>query len=638
MNEPSNSTGAEQADSRTEDRPQERIALSRGAVDEAAKHVVGRYTAFLLVSTYLAIVVGSTTDEHLLRESGLRLPIFNVELPIVPFYAVMPVLYLILHANLVLLLCLLSDKLRSLDDAIQKLPEEVRRDERRLVHPFAFAHMWIGSAERVHVRGLLKAAVWLTIIIGPLFLLCWIQRQFLPYHSVLITWCHRLCVLADLGLLWVYWPAIMRRPASRSREPYDLTSAWQLPGATLRLCAYVLGKVFRWTMLVGTSVLVAVYALFIASVPGRRMDLIVPPGGLAETMLHRNLDLREMTLVASPPPPEVIAAYVHSRRDADEAWRDHAKGLILQRRDLRNADFFRSKLLTADLREAQLQGADLRDAKLHGADLQLAELHGANLWGAELHGTNLFGAELHGARLFEAKLHGVNLESAELHGADLGFAELHGANLKFAELHGANLRFAELHGANLEFAKLHGATLEYAQLDGANLREALLGGADFRGGLLTRCDLRGVHVDTLSDETWNRITEDIKRAVVDEDTRRAVLDAIEDARLAETHFAPEFFENDVALSNLYHKDSEPFTDWPEPKLDVDAYAQELASYLADLACENRWVAEALVEREGEGYGEPVIVHAVGNALLEKAGGNGCEAVQEVPAELLKELE
>jgi len=43
------------------------------AVDEAAKHVVHRYTTFLLVTVYLAITIGSTTDEQLLRESPLPL-------------------------------------------------------------------------------------------------------------------------------------------------------------------------------------------------------------------------------------------------------------------------------------------------------------------------------------------------------------------------------------------------------------------------------------------------------------------------------------------------------------------------------------------------------------------------------------
>ena len=42
---------------------------------------------------------------------------------------------------------------------------------------------------------------WLTLVVIPVMLLLFIQISFLPYHSIGITWTHRVALLVDIGIL-----------------------------------------------------------------------------------------------------------------------------------------------------------------------------------------------------------------------------------------------------------------------------------------------------------------------------------------------------------------------------------------------------------------------------------------------------
>jgi len=74
-----------------------RIEIIRAVVDDTARNVQQLYLTFLFVTVYLAIAVSSTTDEQLLRESSLPLPILGVSLPIKEFYIVVPIAITLLH-------------------------------------------------------------------------------------------------------------------------------------------------------------------------------------------------------------------------------------------------------------------------------------------------------------------------------------------------------------------------------------------------------------------------------------------------------------------------------------------------------------------------------------------------------------
>jgi len=109
-----------------------KLALLRASADDAARHVRNLYVTFLLFSFYIAVIVFSTDDEQLLRETGATLPLLDIELPLLGFYSFIPWLVLFFHAHLLLQFFQLSRKLFNLDVLLLKLPEAEERTYREL--------------------------------------------------------------------------------------------------------------------------------------------------------------------------------------------------------------------------------------------------------------------------------------------------------------------------------------------------------------------------------------------------------------------------------------------------------------------------------------------------------------------------
>jgi hypothetical protein len=365
----------------------------RDSANEASQLARKVYLSFLLFSVYIAILVGSTTDEQLLRGTAAKVPVLNVELPIVGTYLVVPLMFLFFHLNLLILLYLLSQKLYAFEGHIEKLPPDQQAVEQRLLYPFPFSQMLVGKYRARLDQLLLAIMVKSTLIVFPIALLLWAQVRFIPYHSILITWIHRAVVLADLLLLLVLWPKI-RSPNGHWFNWLGSTSkhrpVWKRIALPIsRIC--VLGTL---------SLVVLILSLSIATIPDEWIEkrigwqdlteilfgkIEIQPGIKArKTPFHRHLILRELTLVREAPPPELLATYARMEKQADSAWLDHAKGLNLGGRDLRFADFFYANLTKIDLREAKLQGADLRGAKLQGADLRKSKIGGTDFNEASL--------------------------------------------------------------------------------------------------------------------------------------------------------------------------------------------------------------------------------------------------------------
>jgi hypothetical protein len=399
------------------------------AANDAARGVRNVYITFLLLGTYIATIIGSTTDEQLLTISPVTLPILNVQLPILGFYIFVPWLFLLFHFNLLLQVYLLAFKLHPLDTAIEVLPNVTAREEFRIrLFALPISHMLIGRHRYRRMRLLLGLMVYVTMLLFPLILLLWAQIRFLPYHNETITWSHRAVVLLDLVLLWLFWLTIML-PAGQAGSAFPILTQWQQTrAATRRRLRF---KRLRWSLgLTGMSLVVLAFSFFVAVIPQEYIETlaarVVPENWLltddrrAEKYLiltywlldrrswqgehaapfHRNMQLVEALLIANK---ERVLDEVRNKLQSDDTAVQakalgKVRGLSLQGRDLRFANFDRAILVKSDLRQAQLQGADLWQAQLQGASLWQAQLQGADLLGAELQGADLRQASIGGAR------------------------------------------------------------------------------------------------------------------------------------------------------------------------------------------------------------------------------------------------
>ena len=543
--------------------------------DEASRQVNNVYLTFLLFGTYVMVTIASTTHEQLLRVSPVTLPLLNVGVPIVGFYAFVPWLLLLFHFNLLLQLYLLSRKLHRLDAAFSGLEDAAGAEQRTFLFSFPFTHMLIGRHGRL-IHACLTLMVWVAFILLPVAILLWAQITFLPFHNLRMTGLHRLVLHLDLALLWVFWPMIVTSDGNARawwRAVQDRSLQWiRAAMKTVRSLRpkRQTGKKLEGqganesaepahglVPLVSATLLSAVISLFLAVVPGEvlehRIARVLPepwvvrakscPNGCwaatfwlfdrLETPFSRNLSLVNAVLLAEDPPAESLQKLRSSDpKERDEALRQ-VRGLKLTNRDLRYADLRSAILAKADLRGSLLHGADLRGADLASADLRPYDTregqrcllgpvpstghweHGlgeAPVCQTLLKEANLSGASLDGARLLMADLSGANLSGATLRRAALSDAKLQRANLRYAKLDKANLESADLRGADLEFAELPLANLTGAKAQSAHLGYAKLVGASLAHARFQGADLSFTHL-SFADATLAQLQgADLRRA------------------------------------------------------------------------------------------------------------------------------
>jgi uncharacterized protein YjbI with pentapeptide repeats len=458
------------------------------AVDDAASVSGGLWLSYLFVLFYFAVAAGAVTHADLFLENPVKLPFLTgIELPLVSFFFIAPILFVIVHAYTLVHLVFLTDKAKRFHQTLyaqisdqSDLREEeskkrraIRDGLRRQLASNIFIQFLAGPTDiRESAFGwLLRAIGWVTLVIAPILLLLLMQVQFLPFHSSFVTWTQRVALVADLALVWWLWRKILSgREMSGPRTRVSLT--WAGVGIALSFCSIL----FSWTVATfpgewqednlqnirGLGGRLSIHDILfkISLDPNTRR----PKNILSNTLILSNLNIYEGLKIDDPQKAQ---------------WHDfffRARG-----RDLKGAT-----LDLANLPKVDFEGADLRGASLFGARLQ-----GASLSGAQLLGAVLDRAQFQGTRFDHVQLQGVSLRDAQLQGAWLVGESLQGAMLDGAQLQGAVLYHASLGGASLDGTQLQGAVLDEAQLQGASLRGAQLQGASMRDTLFIAADLSG---------------------------------------------------------------------------------------------------------------------------------------------------
>jgi uncharacterized protein YjbI with pentapeptide repeats len=480
-------------------------------VVDAASLSGGLWLSYVFVFFYLGIAAGGVTHHDLLFEDPVKLPFLNVDLPLLGFFVLGPLLFLIVHAYVLLHLVMLAGKVGAFDKRLVLHVRNEHRQEslRRQLPSNIFVQLLAGPSElRTGIVGLmLRLIAWISLAVGPVLLLVFFQLQFLPYHSEVITTWHRCAVVIDLALLWILWPPIVRG------KPFVISHYFLRRKTCSRLAPAVL-----------VSLVPILLVFAIATFPGESLNSLVPSirffpvkdakGNWRATSLHGLLIEGEVNRVTRKPtslwPNVLVLPGIDIQRlnksDGDHKTAGQPEILSLRGRYLEGAILIDSKFRDVDFTGAHLDRALLTAADLRGAHFECGQL---TIFGevtcAELRHANLGASDLRGARLSGALLHGANLFGAKLDGAYLVGAELQGASLKNAELRGAFLGGAHLLGVSLDGAKLQTALLNGAELQGAFLDNAEVEGADFGFIFAWRADPRTMKSDGTT--FLNTITE-----------------------------------------------------------------------------------------------------------------------------------
>jgi uncharacterized protein YjbI with pentapeptide repeats len=499
------------------------------AVNHSSDTAHTAWLIFLAVMAYLLIATAGVTHKDLLLETPVSLPILQVDIQLAQFFQFAPVLLVLMHLGVVSQLTLLARETLEFDHSVRLLEATDKRTHplRLELNNFFFVQAIAGPYRSRVMSAFLHGMSWLTLVVLPVVLMLYIQVVFLPYHDVLITWTHRIALMADIAMLIAIGVFLMRAETSFVHAFMRTTSAHP---ASFVSTIFVL-------------LFVSVFSFFFATIPGEQLDrwtqrilgfnnedetgqtprfvagyavpwLTFGSDGSLLGVFQRNLVVTDTDLVSdkeqTPGEPSL------SLRNRDLRW---AK---LDRSDLHQAD-----LTGSDLRGASLTGVDLRGAWLHCADvtqliltedrvaancttarranLSRAKLDQAHMTGIDLRNAKLEEAKLEGAELAYSLMPGANFTSARLDKADLTggvqaqgasflLATLQGADMTGAQLQDADLSSANMQGAILNFAQLQAANLRDADLEGASLLQAWLHGADMTDAKITGADLRGARI------------------------------------------------------------------------------------------------------------------------------------------------
>ncbi len=527
------------------DNPQ--LVALRESADDSARHLRTLYFTFLLFTFYITIIVFSTTDEQLLLETPITLPLLGVAIPLLGFYAFAPWLTLIFHLHLLNQFYLLSRKLHHLCKEIRSLPPHLQKIQRELPFPFLFSHLIVGRHHPVAIKLTLAVAVIVTVIVVPIILLLSIQWQFLPYHHVSVfevprNWMsrnHQLAVLLDMLLLWIFWPR-MTSIKARWQMRWPKSKLWwsKMPPASPRggvsLKPPFLFHHNRATKHSPTGVKLAFYGAIIATpviitflfLVLISVDTLLPSFDAWEWGIYNGSVIAPLLFL--------LIIWIHlwmtwpRVKDSSGHWKDW--GLVATRflPLIAKISIATISTLTITLisfliivppgdgvehwanEDDQSQIAQFLDFILH----RNLDLNGLELMKNKLAPELIVGWDRPPSQPGTAwRVHG---EAMNLQYRDLRYASLRGATFRKANLEAAQLQHADLWNASLKGVKMNKETrLQGASLFNVNLQDADLSEVDLRSAKLAFAKLNGATLDYALLQHSNLENADLSNAILE---------------------------------------------------------------------------------------------------------------------------
>ncbi len=441
------------------------IDAARRSVEDAAPIFLGLWLSYLGASAYLVITVAAVTHKDLFLGSTVKLPLLSdTPLPIVGFFVLAPISFVILHAYILVHFRMLAAKIRVLESVERQYGAKEFLEWQLPANIFVQLIAKRPEFARHELNVISLVIAWSTLAIGPIFFLLLVQAQFLPLHHAPVTWLHRVLIVVDFVFLWWLWPPAVDLGTEEAGRRKAGRRIWGFA------CFVLLGL---W--------------LCSATFPGEWVD-----AHIGNHMLMRDL------LFSGP--------YDEQKQSRTSYF---SNTLVLPGFNSLEALGIDESKLAATTRTIARKGGHFEGAIFRGADLRKINLENAQLQGADFHQANLqsaqfYQADLAGAELFQAKLQLASFDSARLQAADLGGAELQGAWLLGAQLQGASLEGAMLQGATLVDVQLQGATLagqdcrarisppsRIAPISPAPIWSERIAGADLSGARLWRTIFTG---------------------------------------------------------------------------------------------------------------------------------------------------
>ncbi len=463
------------------EQPSKYISALISNINDSAKAVQTSTLALSFVGLYLAAASISINDEDLFRGSSFQISqLGGVSIPIIASFILGPIVFLVLHIQLLLRYRMLAEGVCALSTELRRLPDDDQKRCKRLVANVDFVRMILrwkfnkstSPSDNEDTSSFDQVTVFLMTTVLPLTVLLVVQISFVRYQNWAITGLQMAVVVVELGAITAfhYWLGSKKRIGRSRTLKEKLRHA--LFAATLPLLVALVSLVYVRVPAVDND-RIRFWDLpkneqerpFLQRFAEQPLDMVLCP---SVEWGCRFLRLNNRKLVGTQTREDALWKVISESRAGALAAVD---GLSLRGRSLRYANFNGSRALKVDLVGDDLRHATFWNAAFQGASLSFAKLQAANLDRAQLQEADLQSALLTGASLKDAQLQGANLQSADLRGVDLTGAQLVGANLNKAQLQGASLKRANLRYANLQQAEFNHTEIDVeTHFDFADMR------------------------------------------------------------------------------------------------------------------------------------------------------------------------
>ena len=454
----------------------EDLTEARKALESAANISRGLWITFMSLAAGVFITTGTVTHRDLFLEKPVKLPLLNADLPIVAFFWVAPLMFILFHSYLLLNLTSLGANVRHYFDLVDDTGLDPKSKNKLYLQLPNFMVVQMLRARREKYWSMmgyaLHVVVALTLVVGPLVALLLLQVKFLPYHSHEVIWVQRGVILLDAAAIFYFWPEIVGRPAS--------LLVWYVRMLLYAVVMFIF--LFSW---------------FVARFPG---ESYYDNGPFESSGIAKWLFRGEVDRVTGKPESFFSDRLVLANEDFidldDDKLSAADKTLSLRGRDLVGAYLARTDLRKADFTGADMKGVDFSSARLQDAIFintpaelvgkvkrQAKEtiLKGVKFTLACMNGANFKQADIRRAIFGGVNLDGATLEGAQLQGAVFSNSSLLRTNLRFAYLKGATIRWSDMRRANLERADLTGVSILQSRMQGVILKDAMIPAATFVG-------------------------------------------------------------------------------------------------------------------------------------------------------------
>ena len=154
------------------------IDAARRSVEDAAPIFLGLWVRYLGASAYLVITVAAVTHKDLFRGSTVKLPLLSdTPLPIVGFFVLAPISFVILHAYILVHFRMLAAKIRVLESVECRHGAENFWNWRLPANIFVQLIAKRPEFARHELNVISLVIAWSTLAIGPIFFLLLVQAQ-----------------------------------------------------------------------------------------------------------------------------------------------------------------------------------------------------------------------------------------------------------------------------------------------------------------------------------------------------------------------------------------------------------------------------------------------------------------------------